>query len=412
MAWAPWLPASLTPFLNAWRQPDNVTPALNFQPNWITRLYALLEGLRFHFVSLVGPMIGLVLWPARKTWKSEQQFRFSVFLAMLFFLLLGLHIWGGLGLSGINYGDAFTVNPYFAFFAYIGLLLTIAILSNIERHLSVARQIVLGVLIILISAAVGYGSYLSIGDSLAHLRIPRILSFFTTGKILPGIPIWDYLANRYGIVYNISHWMIPLISGLLIGLLVLAIGLAIWSFLNHKRLMQFYSFGGITAAVFLLVGISFSPTAALGGGFDQWECNMNVITTYEQTGQFLASALSPSDLVYWDGGNAVAILLYIPNIRIFPQQLDDQWNFFHGGDSNILARLGFWNDELANLWRDKANVIIIQQIDYSDWNSYLDPSKFVELQSPKAPLNCDPDTYLRIFIRNANAVVGFVNDTR
>jgi len=406
MAWAPWLPARLTPFLDAWRQPKNVTPVLNFQPGWTSRLNALLEGLRFHFVSLVGPIIGLVLWPARKKWKSEPQFRFGVFLVVLFFLLLGMHIWGGLGLSGINYGNAYTVNPYFAFFSYIGYLLTIVVFSNIQKQLSLARQIVLSVVIILISSAVGYGGFLTTSDLLLYLRIPRIRSFFTTGKILPGIPIWDFLANKYGIAYDTSRWLIPLLLGVLIGLLVLAIGFAIWSFLKRKRLLQFYSFGVITALVFLLVGIFFSPTVALGGGFDQWECKMNVIQTYEKTGSFLANALSPGDLVDWNAGNAVAVLLYVPGIHIFPQQLDDQWNFFHGGDSNTLARLGFWNDELATLWRDKANVIIIQQADYSTWQSYLDPSKFIELQSPKTPLNCEPDTFLRIFKRNAGAVAG------
>ena len=405
MAWAPWLPAGLTPFLDAWRQPEGVTPALNFLPNGVTRLYTLLEGLRFHFVSLVGPIVGLVLWPARKSWKSEQEFRSGVFLAVLFFVLLGLHIWAGLGLGGINYGNAFTVNPYLAFFTYIGCLLTIVVFSNFQNHLSATRQIVLSVFIILISTSVGYGSFLNTGDFLAHIRIPRILSLFTTGRILPGVPIWDTLANKYGIALNTSQRILPLLAGLFCGSLVLLIGFAVWSFLKHKKVLQSYSFGVITMAVFLLAGIFFSPTVALGGGFDQWDCNMNVIKAYAQTGQFLASNLSPNDLVYWDGMNAVAVLLYVPNIVIFPQQLDDQWNYFHGGDSNALARLGLWNDQLAKLWRDQANVIIIQQVDYSDWQSYLDKSGFIELQPLKTPLNCEPDTFLRIFIRKA-AVVG------
>jgi hypothetical protein len=347
-----------------------------------------------------------VLWPARKAWKSEQQFRSGAFLAVLFFLLLGLHIWAGLGLSGINYGNAYTVNPYLAFFTFVGYLLAITVFSNFQRQVSTAQQIVLSVVIILISTSVGYGSFLSTGDFLLHIRIPRIWSFITTGKILPGVPIWDTLANKYGITYNTSLRMLPLLAGLLCGSLVLLAGFAIWSFLKHKKVLQFYSYGVIIAVVFLLAGIILSPTVALGGGFVQWECNMNVIKTYEQTGGFLASNLSQSDLVYWDGGNAVAILLYVPGIQIFPQQLDDQWNFFHGGDSNALARLGLWNDELAKLWRDKANVVIIQQVDFLGWQSYLDKSGFVEIQPLKAPLDCEPDTFLRIFIRKANAVIG------
>jgi hypothetical protein len=406
LAWAPWLPTSITPFLDAWRTPEGVTPALNFLPNRVTRLYALLEGFRFHFVSLVGSILGLVLWPTRKAWKSEQKFRSGTFLAVLFFLLLGLHIWAGLGLSGINYGNAYTVNPYLAFFTYIGLLLTIAVFSNLQKHLSAGRQILLSVVIILISTGVGYGSFLDTGDFLVHIRIPRIWSLITTGKILPGVPIWDTLANKYGIAYNTSLRIIPLLAGLLCGSLFLLIGFAIRSILKDKKVSQFYSFGVISAVVFLSAGIIFSPTVALAGGFNQWECNMNVIKTYAQTGQFILNNLSPNDRVYWDGRNAVAILLYVPNLRIFPQQIDDQWNFFHGGDSNELARLGLWNDELAKVWRDKANVIIIQQVDFSGWQSYLDKSGFVELQPLKVPLDCGPDTFLRIFIRKVNAAAG------
>jgi hypothetical protein len=257
----------------------------------------------------------------------------------------------------------------------------------------------------LISTGVGYGGFLNTGDFLSHIRIPRIRSFFTTGKILPGVPIWDYLANKYGIAYNTSHWLIPLLCGLICGLLFLLIGFTIWSIVKHKRMSQLFSFVVISAIVFLLAGIFLSPTKVLGGSFDQWECNMNVIKNYEQTGQFLARNLPPNDLIYWGGGNAVATLLYVPNAHIFPQQLDDQWNFFQGGNSNTLARLGLWNDELAKLWRDQANVIIIQQGDFPTWQLYLDNSKFAELQQLKVPVNCEPNTYLRVFIRKTNEVV-------
>ena len=49
--------------------------------------------------------------------------------------------------------------------------------------------------------------------------------------------------------------------------------------------------------------------------------------------------------------NAVAILLYVPNIHIFPQQIDGPWNFYKGGDSDTLARLDKWSDDLARTWR-------------------------------------------------------------
>ena len=125
--------------------------------------------------------------------------------------------------------------------------------------------------------------------------------------------------------------MMPLLAGLLCGLLVLLIGFVTWLVLKRRKALQSYSFGVITAVVFLLAGMFFSPTVALGGGFNQWECNMDVIKTYEQSGQFLAHNLSKNDLIYWAGGNAVAALLYVPEVKIFPQQLDDQWNYFYWG---------------------------------------------------------------------------------
>ncbi len=168
--WAPWLPVSLTPFLDKWRLPIGITAELNFNANWSARIYSLLEGLRFHFISLVGAIAGLVLWPARKNWKTEAHFRYAIFLGVLFFTLLILHIWAGLGFNGINFSNAFAVNPYFAFFSYLGLVFAIAVFSNFQSNLSVARQIILSVLVIVVSTAVGYGSFLNPSDFLLYLR--------------------------------------------------------------------------------------------------------------------------------------------------------------------------------------------------------------------------------------------------
>jgi len=397
--WVPWLPASFTPFLNWWRIPTGLIPILNFQPNWVTRLYNLLEGFRFHFLSLVGSIIGLVLWPARKTWKSEYQFRSGVFLAVLFFSLLGLHIWAGLGFGGINFGNAFTVNPYIAFFSYSGLLFAISVFSNFQNHLSLVKQILISVLVIFISTCIGYGDFLSISDVLLNIHIPRLRSFFTTGKIMPGIvPLWDLLANKYGIPYDKSRWMVPLLAGFLSGLLVLLIGFAVRAFLKRKKFLHFYSFGAVSAIVFLLAGILLSPSTALGGGFNQWDCNGNVIKTYEQAGKELASVLSPGDLVYWDGGNAVAVLLYIPEIRLQPQELDWQWNYYLNGDPDTLSRLGLWNITLAERWRQDANVIILQNgFNNSDWQAFFDQNDYAGILSSNEFLNCGPDSFLRVY---------------
>jgi len=400
--WAPWLPASLTPFLNAWRLPKGITPALNFQPTWLARLYSLLEGFRFHFVSLVGPIVGLVLWPARKAWKSEQQFRSGAFLAVLFFSLLGLHAWAGLGFSEGNNSNAFTFNPYLAFFTYIGLLLTIAVFSNFHKHLSAAKQIIISLLIVFISTGVGYGGYEVTGHILQNVSVPRIRNFFQTWRFLPGnVPLWVLLSNKFDISYDVSRWLLPMLAGILCGFLVLLIGLFIWSCLRRKKVAPFYSWGTIISIVFLLMGAVLSPSLALGGGFNQWECNGNVIKTYEQAGQYLTSVLSPGDLIYWDGGNAIAVLLYTPGKRIHPQQLDWQWNYWLEGDPDTLSRLGHWNFDLAEQWRQDADVIIVQQGYFnSGWQVFLNSDEYSEALRTNEYLNCTPDSSLLVYRRH------------
>lgn len=88
-------------------------------------------------------------------------------------------------------------------------------------------------------------------------------------------------------------------------------------------------------------------TCILGGGFQAFTCTGNVIETFEKSGQYLAEVIPSQSLVYWDGDNAAAVLLYAPDIRVFPQQFDGDWNYFATGDSDKLARFGFWDNELA-----------------------------------------------------------------
>ncbi len=398
--WTPWLPASLTPFLNLWRVPAGAIAAMEVQqPNLSAKIYGFLEGIRFNFTTLTAFAASLIFWPKRSAWKDSAQFRATVFLAVLFFVLLGLHTWAGLGFGEGNNYNTFTLSEYIAFFNYLGILVFVAVFPILEKRHSVIRLLLVLLLVLSFAIGIGFGGFSVFGDTLIDITIPRIKTFFTTGHVLPGqIHLWDYLAATFGIPHNTSRLIVPEVAGLIAGLLILALGWGIWAFFRRKRTV-IYSIGFITMMLFLAVGTVLAPTSVLGGGFTQWNCSGNVITEYRQVGDYLARNIPVGSKVYWDGGNAVAILLYIPKIHIFPQQIDGQWNFYIGGDSNTLARISKWNNELATTWRDEAAVIITQQVDYPKWQSYLQVSKFVEVDPPKIPLNCESNTYLRIFIR-------------
>jgi hypothetical protein len=150
----------------------------------------------------------------------------------------------------------------------------------------------------------------------------------------------------------------------------------------------------------MVAGMLFSPSAVLGGGFTAWDCSGNTITTYEQVGKSLAGVIPPGSRVYWNGGNAVAVLLYVPDIEIHPQELDGEWNYWLDGDSATLARLGHWNSGLAETWRQQADFIIIQQrLINSDWQTILNSSKYSEVLITKELLNCTPDSTLLVYRR-------------
>lgn len=401
--WTPWLPASLTPFLNSWRVPAGAIVAMEgLKPNSSARIYGFLEGVRFNFAALIGFTASLIFWPKRSAWKDSAQFRATVFISVLFFVLLGLHAWAGLGFGEENNYNSFTFSPYIAFFNYLGILVFVAIFPVLEKRQSVIRLLLVIVLILTLAIGIGFGGFSVFGDQLINTNIPRIKTLFTTGHYLPGkVPLWDYLAGTFGIPHNTSRLVVPEAVGLVVGLMILALGWGIWAFLRRKRI-SVYSMSFIAMMLFLTIGTILSPTVVLGGGLTQWNCSGNAISEYRLVGDYLARNIPAGSSVYWDGGNAVAVLLYVPGIHVFPQQLDGQWNFYTGGDSNTLARLSRWNDELAKTWRDEADVVIIQQVDFPNWQTYLNDSGFVEVQPLKIPMNCASNTYLRLFIRKAN----------
>ncbi|HEY5269777.1 MAG TPA: hypothetical protein VII97_05535 [Anaerolineales bacterium] len=82
------------------------------------------------------------------------------------------------------------------------------------------------------------------------------------------------------------------------------------SYLVYGWVQQLFGPGLRTGRFFSIV---------LGGGFREWTCTGNVIEAFEKSNQYLAEAIPSQSLVYWDGENAAAVLLYVPDIRVFSQ---------------------------------------------------------------------------------------------
>ena len=399
--WTPWLPESLTPFLNAWR-PSLPSSVQASSLGISAKIQSFLEGFRFHFTALTGGLAALLLWPAGKYWKDRNQFRNSVFLMVLFLVLLGLHLWAGLGNTTANNNNAFTFSPYLAFFDLLGILIFVSVSHSLNRHIPFIQQIFATIFLFAVSVGIGFGGFEVLGDDLATIQLPRVRDFFTTWKFLPGkVMLWQIVSNKFGIEYGTSRLLFPTIAIALAGLILILLSFGTWLFLRRKALIPL-SFVTIAVTIFLLVGTLLASTSVLGGGFREWTCtgNVNVIEAFEKSGQYLAKVIPSKSLVYWDGENAAAVLLYVPDIRICPQQFDGDWNYFETGDSDKLARYGFWDEELARRWQEDADVFLFQEKDYLDWKSYINTDEFNEPPRSEIPLNCASNTYLRIFIRD------------
>jgi hypothetical protein len=397
--WALYLPARLTPFLDPWRPPV-LPPGLN-RPDISAIVQSLLDGFRFHFVALTGGFFALILWPARKYWRDSNQYRISVFLATAFVVLLGIHAWAGLGNTAINNNNVFTFSPYLAFFDLLGILVFITVFQTLKyRPIPLAKRGLVIVFLLLLSAGIGRGDFEVIGDRLATISFPRVRDFFTTFKLLPGTAyLWQILYNKYGIEYNTSRMLLPTVGISLVGLLIILLGWVFWLALRRRN-PSLYSFASFIAIGFLIIGALFSPSVLLGGGFQEWSCKENTLTAFEESGRYLAEVIPTGSQVYWSGGNAAAVLSYLPGIRIFPQQLDGPYNYYQTGSSDELARYGYWNGILAQRWQEEANVFLFQEKDYVElWKSYVNTDAFNEPPRFTQALNCAPDTYLRVFIR-------------
>ena len=136
----------------------------------------------------------------------------------------------------------------------------------------------------------------------------------------------------------------------------------------------------------LILGLILSPTKVLGKGNDFFDCGgSNVLASYEEVGEHLRSLIPPGSQVYWDG-RINAIFLYLPNVRIYPAQLNHSHSFFVGGDADTLLRSGLWNDALAKQWLEETDYVLVEAGLQQDWvMQILESDKYIKLKSsPKA----------------------------
>jgi hypothetical protein len=364
------------------------TPSWNPQVEWTSRLLSVFQAFRFHFAVLTGSILGILLWPRRRSWNSTADFRAGSFLFVLF---LGLIVMHSMAAIGQDY-CVFCFAPYVAFFNVAGILFLVLVIRSWNWWPSNLTQVSLVVILLLIALGMGFSAFEDIGTAVLNLPAPRVRDL----AILPGSVTWrEILFNRFQLDINASKKVASASAGLIMGVLITLITFGIWKRKNHLSDMP--SYGAFHASIFLILGVAFSPL--LHGSAGNRDCGMDVIAANEQNGEYLKTIISAEELVYWDGGLSAAPLLYLPDAVIIPAQINDGYSYIGGGVTEELYKYGLWNEGMNAEWREGADFFIIEEARYPGWMGFFPPDQFDEYGRTPQGTSCLKETRLRTFRR-------------
>ena len=250
--------------------------------------------------------------------------------------------------------------------------------------------------ILALSTGIGYGAYEDISRPLYDMPIPRLL----IGSLDPGtVPLGSIWVNKFYLDQNQTWRLLSVFAGLVVGLLILVLAFMIKRLIGRRLKETGGSFGYWIMATFLLIGVIFTPTLVLGGGYRPPSCEYDTIKSFEESGFHLAKYIPPGSTIYWRGGLSVVPLLYVPGIKIYPPQVNDGYSRAEG-DTNIVLKFGLWNNELEESWAKSADSVLIEKRSDVGWlREYVNSGIFDELPTAPPTVLCREDYAIHIFRR-------------
>ena len=371
--WLPWLPARLTPFLDFLRFQDGGNPAYGSETTSLGQLRSVLQSFRNNFLPLVGLLLVLLLFPlgkAARKWMDHPHFRTSVFLLVLQVTLVVMHAWASLTQEYCIY----CFSLYMGFFAPVTSLILVVMFSSLEKKPARLRSSLILLVVLGLFTGIGYGSFEEYGYQLRGIfmnimsvQIPRFKDFFSNWKFQPGtISLEGLIENKFKVVIDpfkdIESFrrILPMITGLLYGLLFILLIYLVYKFISRKFYPGWH-YAALLMIGFTLLGSLIAPTRALGGGSFAYDCDTISLDDYQRIGQRMAEIIPPGSRVYWDvASSSNSLLLYLPFIQVYPQQINGIYSYQLGGNTQEILRRGQWNDTAAAQWLHEADFVIIE----------------------------------------------------
>lgn len=386
--WATRLPSFMLTFLQDWTMPQ--TGGVDIPEPEESNLYRMVLyfwlTFRLHFVALVSALTVWLLVPFRIVRPVSERMRAVLFLSVLLLVLYVAHM------QAAFFGE-FCISCillYVGYFDFLGLMMLVIAVPVLLHSLSPLRQAVVFVVIAVLILGIGFSSHEDLSSEFAKASIERLDGTYLWGALI------HYIDLPHLMLFRITFVLLASALILLVGALAL-----LWV---HRRLKRQGGASGkigvLALRSLLILGLLLSPTKALGAGNDFFACgDTNIFASYTEAGEELSQVIEPGSRIYWEG-RLLAIFLYMPEVKIYPPQMNHVHSYFIGGDADTLLRYSRWNDELARQWLAEADYILVQNTEkvYLT-DEMLESGEYVRVMSAPRAEKCRWQSVIQVYQR-------------
>lgn len=387
------LPSKITPFLNQWRitfEDPGITQDV-VSRSLLGNIFNFVDAYRYNFLAVLGGVFGLLFFPSKKSWKDQSSYKISLFLWVTFIILIIVHIFAAFGME--SYRVKSYLFRYMGFFGFLGIIILAVSSHSFSRQDNPLKIMAMVVIALVSTSTIFLAAYQVIKDPIMNLQVPRTRNL----QILPGsTDLWRALSNKFHLSYESLQMILPAAFGLFVGFLIVGICLLVTRQLHKRGKVSGYGYNLFLSLV--LFGLVLTPTQIFNSNVISDQCEFDVIQANEQVGDYLNQIIPPGSLVYWDSNNSPVPLLYLENVKVFPPQLDQIWNFNVGGDPDLTYKYGFWNQQLADQWMQEADYLLITDLLVGNYTS--DPNfslQYKELSPLNQPIGCRDKSIIHIY---------------
>lgn len=357
----------------------------------IQNIQAIFGGFRYSAISYIIAILLVTLYPFKKAFSDERAKQVTT-LVVVFIVLTIVHIFA----VSENNVFLYSFPGYIAFFSPIIIIAGAMAIKDLSTEDSILRTIVGSTLIVTLFGGFGLHIHTSLSTPIIHWVIPPIFSR-SNGKI----ELWQLITNKFGWEIPAQGYIFSALAGISIGLAFLAISGIIWLLLLKNKKIGYIYFASV-----MFFGLSFFaiPTTLLTPRAAFHPCEDDVIKTFERSSLKLSKMIPPGSTLFWDTDTepSPAMLLYMPDVKIFPSQINGR--FYYKDQKNFEGALQpfAWSKEIGLEWLKNSDYAVFSEKTIGDWDTFLTESKepaYGQISHTDLTFACNSHSYGLVYRR-------------